>query len=195
MLPILRPLVHVIANRMMLLRTGNASYMVVLAIIVIIVSITIIIIIVSIIVTINMMMQECEDPSYVAVLASHTAHRAANKAVASNTVAISNFEKEKEEVEDEAGGRSKRATRAFNLCEQASEFLEAAVRFVSISSFIMLFTTLFWSFGSHAYRIVNKESIRFTFGTRTMIRFLSCLIGFLSCFECTMQLSPCKSGN
>ena len=127
----------------MFFRTENASYMAVPAIIVIIVSITIIIIIVSIIVTINMMMQECEDPSYVAVLASHTAHRAANKAVASNTVAISNFEKEKEEVEDEAGGRSKRATRAFNLCEQASEFLEAAVRFVSISSFIILFTKLF----------------------------------------------------
>jgi len=72
--------------------------------------------------------QECEDPSYVAVLASHTAHRAANKAVASNTVAISNFEREKEVEEDGAGGKSKSATRAFNLCEQASEFLEAAVR-------------------------------------------------------------------
>ena len=128
----------------MFFRTENASYMAVPAIIVIIVTIIIIIIIVTIIVTIiMMMMQECEDPSYVAVLASHTAHRAANKAVASNTVAISNFEKEKEEVEDEAGGRSKRATRAFNLCEQASEFLEAAVRFVSISSFIILFTKLF----------------------------------------------------
>ena len=184
MLPILRPLVHVIANRMMLLRTGNASYMVVLAIIVIIITIVIIIIITIIVTIIMMMMQECEDPSYVAVLASHTAHRAANKAVASNTVTIGNFEREKEEeVEDGAGGRSKSATRAFNACEQASEFLEAAVRFLSISSFIILFTTFFWSFGCHAYRIVNKESIRFTFGTRTMIRSLSCLIGFLSCFE------------
>jgi len=72
--------------------------------------------------------QECEDPSYVAVLASHTSHRAANKAVATNNaVAVSNFDKENEEVDAE-GARSKSATRAFSLCEQSSEFLEAAVR-------------------------------------------------------------------
>merc|ERR1712108_22992 len=49
--------------------------------------------------------------------------------VASNAIAIANFERENvEEVDEGIGGRGKSATRAFNLCEQASEFLEAAVR-------------------------------------------------------------------
>jgi len=74
--------------------------------------------------------QECEDPSYVAVLASHTSHRAANKAVATNNaVAVNgNFDGEKEEVVDAEGARRRSVARAFSLCEQASEFLEAAVR-------------------------------------------------------------------
>ena len=73
------------------------------------------------------------------MLASHTSHRAANKAVATNnTVAVGNFDIENEEVDAE-GARSKSATRAFSLCEQASEFLEAAVRLVStISHFPLL---------------------------------------------------------
>ena len=75
--------------------------------------------------------QECEDPSYVAVLASHTAHRAANKAIASNAIAINDFENA-EMKEEDANDKSKNASRAFSLCEQASEFLEASVRWVSI---------------------------------------------------------------
>ena len=63
-----------------------------------------------------------------AVLASHTAHRAVNKAIASNV--ISNFEREKEEV-DANNARSKNVARAFSLVEQASEFLEAGLRLVS----------------------------------------------------------------
>ena len=85
--------------------------------------------------------QECEDPSYVAVLASHTAHRAVNKAVATNNAtAVNNFDREtKKELEDAKGARSKNTSRAFNLCEQASEFLEAAVRFVSTFVSLILF--------------------------------------------------------
>ena len=75
--------------------------------------------------------QECEDPSYVAVLASHTAHRAANKAIATNAIAINDFENA-EMKEEDANDKSKNASRAFSLCEQASEFLEASVRLVSI---------------------------------------------------------------
>jgi len=71
--------------------------------------------------------QECEDPSYVAVLASHTAHRAANKAIATNAIAINDFENA-EMKEEDANDKSKNASRAFSLCEQASEFLEASVR-------------------------------------------------------------------
>ena len=77
--------------------------------------------------------QECEDPSYVAALACHTSHRAANKAVATNNpVAVNgNFDGEKEEVVDVEGARRRSVARAFSLCEQASEFLEAAVRLIS----------------------------------------------------------------
>ena len=66
-----------------------------------------------------------------AVLAAHTSHRAVNKAIASNaTNAIGNFERENEEV-DANNARSKSTARAFSLCEQASEFLEAALRLFS----------------------------------------------------------------
>ena len=66
-----------------------------------------------------------------AVLAAHTSHRAVNKAIASNvTNTIGNFERENEEV-DANNARSKSTARAFSLCEQASEFLEAGLRLVS----------------------------------------------------------------
>ena len=69
--------------------------------------------------------QECEDPSYVAVLASHVAHRAVNKAVASNVI---NDYNDSEKREEEENGKRKTYSRALSLCEQASEFLASAIR-------------------------------------------------------------------
>merc|ERR1711963_1060114 len=69
--------------------------------------------------------QECEDPSYVAVLASHVAHRAVNKVVASNVI---NDYNDSEKREEEENGKRKTYSRALSLCEQASEFLASAIR-------------------------------------------------------------------
>ena len=69
--------------------------------------------------------QECEDPSYVAVLASHVAHRAVNKVVASN---VDNDYDDSEKREEEENGKRKTYSRASSLCEQASEFLASGIR-------------------------------------------------------------------
>ena len=61
-----------------------------------------------------------------AVLASHVAHRAVNKAVASNVVNDYNDSEKKEEEEE--NGKRKTYSRASSLCEQASEFLASAIR-------------------------------------------------------------------
>ena len=60
-----------------------------------------------------------------AVLASHVAHRAVNKAVASN---VDNDYNDSEKKEEEENGKRKTYSRASSLCEQASEFLASAIR-------------------------------------------------------------------
>ena len=60
-----------------------------------------------------------------AVLASHVAHRAVNKAVASN---VNNDYNDSEKREEEENAKRKTYSRASSLCEQASEFLASGIR-------------------------------------------------------------------